>query len=274
MTRIAEGKSAARKRAKRLVMRSAARPRRKIIWAEIRRRAAARGLAPRELERFYHYLSTHLKVESPEYVEPLQKPDNHFPGLRAQPVYDSSEFAWTPRLVNNFETIRQEVLDFSTSLTLDAQPQGLTDQGRWSVLYFYKGGRRVEATTRACRRTSEVVDSIPGAGEAGQTYLSVLRDGTHIKPHFGPSNTKLRCHLGIVVPEGPRIRIGEESYEWREGQCLVFDDSFEHEVWNNSGSQRVVLIIDFWHPDLTSAERWAINQARSIRFGLRDILHR
>ncbi len=273
MTRVAEGKPAARRRAKRLLVRSAARPRRKIIWTELKRRAAARGFAPQELERFYHYLSTHLKLEEPEYVEPLQKPPNHFPGLRAQPVYDPSEFAWIPRLVDDFENIRQEVLDFSATLTLDAQPQGLTDQGRWSVLYFYAGGRRVEATTRACRRTSEIVDSIPGAGEAGQTYLSVLRGGTHIKRHFGPTNTRLRCHLGIVVPEGPRIRIGEESYEWREGQCFIFDDSFDHEVWNESGSERVVLIIDSWHPDLTPAERWAINQARSIRYGLRDILH-
>lgn len=164
MTRVAEGKPAARRRAKRLLVRSAARPRRKIIWTELKRRAAARGFAPQELERFYHYLSTHLKLEEPEYVEPLQKPPNHFPGLRAQPVYDPSEFAWIPRLVDDFENIRQEVLDFSATLTLDAQPQGLTDQGRWSVLYFYAGGRRVEATTRACRRTSEIADSIPGAG--------------------------------------------------------------------------------------------------------------
>lgn len=272
MARVAEVKSAARRRAKRLVVRSAARPRRKIIWTQLRRRAAAQGFAPHDLERFYHYLSIHFKLEAPEYVEPLQKPTNYFPGLRAQPVYDASEFAWVPRLVNDFETIRQELLDFSTRLTLDAHPQGLTDRGRWSVLYFYAGGHRVEATARACRQTSEIVDSIPGAAEAGQTYLSVLGGGTHIKRHHGPINTRLRCHLGIVVPDDARIRIGEEKYEWREGQCLIFDDSFEHEVWNDSG-ERVVLIIDFWHPDLTSAERWAITEARSMRFGLRDILH-
>jgi aspartyl/asparaginyl beta-hydroxylase (cupin superfamily) len=273
MTRVMLNQSAVRTRAKRIIVRSAARPRREVLWAELRRRAAAHGVAPHDLERFRHYLSTHLKLEEPEYTQPLQKPDNYFPGLRSQPVYDKSEFTWVPRLVSDFETIRQEVLDFSTSLTLDAQPQGLTDQGRWSVLYFYAGGRRVEATTRACPRTSGVIDSIPGAGKAGQTYLSVLRGGTHIKRHFGPTNTRLRCHLGIVVPDGARIRVGEEAYEWREGQCLIFDDSFDHEVWNDSANERVVLIIDFWHPDLTSAERWAINQARGIRFGLRDILH-
>ncbi len=262
-----------RARAKRRLVRSAARPRRKLLQAELRRRAAAHGFAPQDLERFDHYLSSHLKLEAPEYVEPWQKPRNYLPGLRAQPVYDSSEFAWVPGLLNNFETIRQELLDYSAKLTLDAQPQGLTDKGRWSVLYFYAGGRRIEATRRACPRTSEIVDSIPGAGEAGQTYLSVLRGGTHIKRHFGPINTRLRCHLGIAVPEAARIRIGEEKYEWREGQCLIFDDSFEHEVWNDSDAERVVLLIDLWHPELTAAERWAINEARNMRFGLHDVLH-
>lgn len=272
MARVAEVKSEARIRAKRLLSRSAARPRRKIVWTELSRRAAAQGFAPQDLERFYHYLSTHLKLEAPEYVEPMQKPDNYFPGLKAQPVYDSSEFPWVPRLVNDFETIRQELLDFSARLSLDEQEQDITDRGKWSVLYFHKGGRRVDETTRACRQTSEIVDVIPGTGEAGQTLLSVLRGGTHIQRHYAPTNVRLRCHLGIVVPDGARIRIGEEKYEWQEGQCLIFDDSFDHEVWNDSGSERVVLIIDFWHPDLTSAERWAINEARSMRYGIRDIL--
>jgi hypothetical protein len=273
MVRVGARNSPARRRAKRLLVRSAARPRRTYIWTELKRRAVARGFAPQDLERVHHYMSTHLKLEEPEYVTQLQKPDNHLPGLRAQPVYDSSEFAWTSRLVNDFETIRREVLEFSANLTLDAQSQGLTDRGRWSVLYFHKGGRRVEATTRACSRTSEIVDSAPGAGEAGQAYLSVLDSGTHIERHFGPTNIRLRCHLGVIVPDGARIRVGEEMCEWREGHCLVFDDSFEHEVWNDSGSERVVLIVDFWHPELTPAERWAITEARSIRFGLRDMLH-
>jgi hypothetical protein len=272
VAQVAEVKSEARTRARRLLARSGARPRRKIISTELNRRAAAQGFAPQDLERFHHYFSTYLNLEAPEYVEPMQKPDNYFPGLKAQPVYDPSEFPWVPRLVNHFETIRQELLDFSTRLTLDAQEQDLTDRGKWGVLYFYKGGRRVEATTRACRQTAEAIDSIPGTGEAGQTLLSVLRGGTHIQHHCAPTNVRLRCHLGIVVPDGARIRIGEKKYEWREGQCLIFDDSFDHEVWNDSDSERVVLIIDFWHPDLTSAERWAISQARSMRYGLRDIL--
>lgn len=257
--------------AKRILVRLAARPRRRLIWTQLLRRAAAQGFARRDLDRFYHYLSTHLNLEQPQFVSSLQQPSNYFPGLTAQPVHAASEFSWISSFIRDFETVRDELLDFSKKMTLDAQPQGLTDRGRWSVLYFYAGGRQVEETNRACPRTSELLRSVPGAGEAGLSYLSVLRGGTHIQRHFGSTNTKLRCHLGLIVPEGPRIRVGEEMLQWREGDCIVFDDSFDHEVWHDGDSERVVLIMDFWHPELTAAERWAINEARTLRFGLRDV---
>jgi aspartate beta-hydroxylase len=237
----------------------------------LERRAADEGIRPEELARFYRYLSIHLRLEQPEYTEPLQRPVNYFPGLSARPVHAASDFPWMSNFTDNFEEVRGELLDYSNKLTLEVQPQGLTDQGRWSVLYFYSRGRPVEETMRACPRTSKLLDVIPGAGEAGHIYLSVLRGGTHIKRHFGPINTRLRCHLPFIVPEGARIRVGEEMHEWREGEFLVFDDSFDHEVWNDSDQERIVLIMDFWHPDLTRAERWAITEARSLRYGLRDL---
>lgn len=263
-------KSAAR-RARRVLVRSAARPRRALIWTVIRRRAAAQGFSLQDLTRFYHYLSIHCKLEQPVYKEPLQKPVNYFPGLKAQPIHDAADFPWMSNFTKNFEKIRNELLEYSNKLTLEAQPQGLTDQGRWTVLYFYSAGRPVEETMRACPRTAEFLNSMPGAGAAGHSYLSVLRGGTHIKRHFGPINTRLRCHLPFVVPEGARIRVGEEMHEWREGDFLVFDDSFDHEVWNDSDQERIVLIMDFWHPELTPAETWAINEARSLPYGLRDL---
>jgi aspartyl/asparaginyl beta-hydroxylase (cupin superfamily) len=258
---------------KRLVVRAGARPRRAVVWAQLRRRAAAQGFGSRDLERFYHYLSHHLKLEKPDYVDPLQQPPNYFPDLRSQPIYSPSEFAWTREIFDNFNIIKNELLEFSETSNLEAQPQGLTDRGRWNVLYFYAGGRRVDATTTACPLTAGIIDLMPGAGRAGQAYLSVLRGDTHITRHFGPTNTRLRCHVGLVVPDGARIRIGEETYRWEEGKCLIFDDSFDHEVWNEASSERVVLIVDFWHPDVTPAETWAITEARGLRFGLRDILH-
>ena len=103
-----------------------------------------------------------------------------------------------------------------------------------------------------CPQTAAVVAAQPGFNMmlCGAHFFSRLRPGTHIGAHCGPSNLRLRCHLGLVVPEGCRIRVGREVRSWTAGECLVFDDSFEHEVWHDGADDRVVLICDLWHPDV------------------------
>ena len=104
--------------------------------------------------------------------------------------------------------------------------------------------------------------------------------GTHIKPHCGPVNAWLRCHLGVVVPPGCGIRVGSGKRFWEEGRCLIFDDSFEHEAWNPTGDARTVLVLDFWHPELTAAEAWAMWQIirmsgskERVRAALKSLVH-
>ena len=83
-----------------------------------------------------------------------------------------------------------------------------------------------------------------------------MQPGVHVWPHCGPTNCRLRAHLGLVVPTvGPLIRVGDDVRTWKEGEFIVFDDSFEHEVWHNGSSLRLVLIVDMWHPDLTAEEK-------------------
>ncbi len=99
----------------------------------------------------------------------------------------------------------------------------------------------------------------------GSMELSVLGAGGHISSHCGPVNYRLRLHLGLVVPEGSGIRVGEEQRTWQVGKVLLIDDSFEHEVpmraprshqvWNNATTPRAVLLVDVWHPKLSEAER-------------------
>jgi aspartate beta-hydroxylase len=90
---------------------------------------------------------------------------------------------------------------------------------------------------------------------AGLIYVSRMRAGTHIAAHRGPTNLRLRCHLGIAVPRGDcAIRVSDETRRWTEGRCLVFDDYFEHEAWNHTSEDRIVLIVDLWHPGLSEAE--------------------
>ena len=88
-----------------------------------------------------------------------------------------------------------------------------------------------------------------------QIKFSVMHPGTHVWPHCGPTNCRLRAHLGLIVPSEPRIRVATVTKTWKEGKFIVFDDSFEHEVWHMGSSLRLILIVDFWHPEVTPQER-------------------
>ena len=94
------------------------------------------------------------------------------------------------------------------------------------------------------------------------TFFSTMAPKTSIKPHFGACNLKLRCHFPLSVPEESYLRVAGEARPWEEGKMIVFDDSYEHEAANlNSTKERVILLIDIWHPDLTKAE---IEQVKSM----------
>jgi len=88
-----------------------------------------------------------------------------------------------------------------------------------------------------------------------QIKFSVMQPGVHVWPHSGPTNCRLRAHLGLVTPDGPRIRVANEIRSWKQGEFIVFDDSFEHEVWHDGDQVRLVLIVDMWHPELTAQEK-------------------
>ena len=116
---------------------------------------------------------------------------------------------------------------------------------------------RADVAAQACPATSKILEDFSQAHTAlhGSAYFSLLAPRTHIKRHCGPTNARLRLHLGLVVPDGCSIRVGDEVRTWVEGRCLLFDDSFEHEVWNDADEERLVLIVDVWHPDLKTDDQ-------------------
>ena len=129
-------------------------------------------------------------------------------------------------------------------------------RGDWDVAFFYERGRRHEETCLACPVTTRGLEAYPTVRTlAGLIYASRMRGATHIAPHRGPTNLRLRCHLGLQVPDGDcAIRVGGETRRWEEGKCLVFDDFYEHEAWNHTEGDRIVLIVDLWHPGLSAVE--------------------
>ncbi|KAI9996043.1 hypothetical protein PInf_013221 [Phytophthora infestans] len=194
------------------------------------------------------------------------------PLLRAIPVWDCSEFPWVQTLERNFTVIKEELLSLKNSATSAFQPyrapswasdidakDGLGsaghDAGDWNVLYLFLHNVDFQANRQLCPKTAAIIESIDGHYD--HAFFSALAPRTHVKKHHGPANKKLRCHLPLVVPEGKcRLRAGDEVVDVQEGKCFIFDDSFEHEAWNDDGSRsRIVLIIDVWHPDLSAQER-------------------
>ena len=240
------------------------------LWTVIRGLGRARGYSSAHLRRVEQHLRASMALEPAAYTHPLQTPKHYFAGLTAKPWHDAADFPWTKDLEAAHPTIKRELQLARASLV--PQPQGLADRGDWNILYFYYAGAKVATTCARYPNTARVIDSIPALTSTGLVYFSHLAPASHIKPHCGPINTRLRCHLGVDVPAGCRIRVGSETREWTEGKCLIFDDSFEHEVWHSGDTPSTVLILDVWHPDLTEAEVWAMGvimkmSTRARRFG-------
>ncbi|CAM9615503.1 unnamed protein product [Chrysoparadoxa australica] len=131
------------------------------------------------------------------------------------------------------------------------------DCGNWNVFYLDLHGMNFDANRERCPRTCEFLASLPRG--YCHAFFSALAPHTHVVKHHGPTNKKLRIHLPLIaVPPGlSRLRVGDEVRVIEEGKLLVFDDSFEHEAWNDGETARITLIIDIWHPDLSHREvRW------------------
>jgi aspartate beta-hydroxylase len=178
-----------------------------------------------------------------------------YPGLDSRPWYDPANFPVARFLRARYPEIRDEILALDSGrFQPESEPIGRS--GEWDVAFFYERGRRHDAMCDACPVTTAAFDGHDVMRTlAGLIYVSRMRAGTHIAAHRGPTNLRVRCHLGITVPPGDcAIRVRDETRRWAEGDCLVFDDHFEHEAWNHTKRDRVVLIVDVWHPGLSAAE--------------------
>jgi beta-hydroxylase len=170
-------------------------------------------------------------------------------------VFDAREFAWTRELEASFPAIRAELERLLARREpvpafheISPEQRAITDDDRWKTYVLHAYGARANRNCRECPETAAAAERIPGMQTA---LFSILAPGKRIPPHRGPYKGLLRCHLGLVVP-GPsgaaHMRVASTDVAWEEGRALVFDDTFEHEVWNGSDGQRIVLFIDFLRP--------------------------
>ena len=203
----------------------------------------------------------------------LQEPTNfYFPGLPQKPWYDPAEFEWVAAFEAAVPEMRAEVLTVLegneglepyVQADQDRASRGhsLMNDRRWSAFHLYKQGERVEENASRCPRIMQLLDlpPIPRIDKRSPMALvSILQPGTHIPPHNGMLNTRLICHIPLVVPGGCRLRVGAHVRDVIEGKSMIFDDSFEHEAWNDGTSARAVLLFEIWRPELSEDERVAL----------------
>lgn len=203
-----------------------------------------------------------------------QRPTSYFfPGLPQKNFYERSEFDWAASVEAASDAIREElgaIADnealFRPYLTSDPErPQrnlhGLLDNPAWSTLYLTENGNPVAPLASRAPATMAALASVPlcqVAGRAPSILFSRLGPGARIPPHTGMLNARLICHLPLVIPPACAFRVGEEVRAWEPGKLLIFDDSVEHEAWNDSEAARTVLIFDVWRPELEERDQAAI----------------
>ncbi|KAK7489617.1 hypothetical protein BaRGS_00019012, partial [Batillaria attramentaria] len=182
---------------------------------------------------------------------------------------------WTPEqtgyqehlelLEKHWRAIRDEgltELHSHTSLFTVSQETHLvkTGLGNWKQLVLYDKDRRPDVCARV-PKTCQIIERIRPARTctAGQVKFSVMYPGTEVWAHSGPSNYRLRAHLGLVVDKGAKLQVVNETRTWTEGKIFVFDDSFQHAVWHYGKSLRLILIVDFWHPEMSESMKGSLH---------------
>ena len=185
--------------------------------------------------------------------EPWQRPTFYYPKLAAKAFYDPAEFPWTKRLKEAFsDIVRETTACLKLGRGFEPVFPKYADGGRWATLWFSLYGQRYADNCALFPLTMNALEAVPAP--AGWAALSALEPGSHVRPHCGVTNAKLRLHYAICAERGSRLRVGSRFYEWSSGEMMIFDDSYEHEVWVSGTHPRIVMIVDFYHPDLSPDE--------------------
>lgn len=169
--------------------------------------------------------------------------------------FNAAEFDWIQPLEANWKTIRAELdevmkghAELPNFQDISEDQKRISQDDRWKTFFLYGYGYQEPQNCARCPQTTRLIEAVPGMKTA---FFSILSAGKHIPAHRGPYKGVMRYHLGLIVPEPRqqcRIRVGTEFALWEEGKSLLFDDTYEHEVWNDTEGTRVVLFLDVERP--------------------------
>ena len=204
----------------------------------------------------------------------------YFPEIPAVEFFERSAFPWLEALEAATDEIRSELMSVLISDREGLEPyvsyppgtplnqwQELNKSRRWSAYFLCNQSVPQPAHLARCPRTAAALRAVPQcdvAARAPTAYFSILEPHTRIPPHTGVTNTRVIVHLPLIVPPGCGFRVGSDTREWVPGHAWVFDDTIEHEAWNDSDTPRAILILDVWNPFLSAAERDLMRAASEV----------
>ena len=226
------------------------------------------GLDERHRDRLNRFAANTARRTRHFHQEPT---DFHFPGLPEIEFHDPSQFPGVREIEAATDEIRGEYEALVKLRTAELVPYSqypehvplgqwkeLNNSLDWTAIHLLQNGRAVDANAEHCPRTLELLSDLPQPqikGASPNAMFSLLAPKTHIPPHTGVANVRLVAHLPLIVPAGCGFRCGGTTCEWRVGEVFVFDDTIEHEAWNDSDELRVVLIFDLWATALDAIDR-------------------
>ena len=201
----------------------------------------------------------------------------YYPFLPMDEFFDDCHFPWFDRVAAATAEVRAELeallVDPGEALRPYVRMGEGIAQNKWTALdnkldwgacFLWEYGEPNRAVLDRCPATAALLGSIPDIqdidGRSPSAFFSMLRPKTVIPAHTGVTNTRAIVHLPLIVPEGCAFRVGNEVRPWVEGKPFAFDDTIEHEAWNNSDELRAVLIFDVWNPHLSINEREMIRR--------------
>jgi len=195
----------------------------------------------------------------------------HVPFLPADEFFERRHFPWmaeiearTDAIRAEFEALVSESLEgFVPYVAMESGiPQnkwsGLDHSLDWASFFLWRFGERIDEACARCPETAKALEALPLADmpkRAPTAFFSVLKPGVRLPAHTGVSNARAIVHLPLIIPPGCALRVGGETREWRIGEAFAFDDTIEHEAWNESDQLRAVLIFDVWNPHISEEER-------------------
>ncbi|QCO00024.1 aspartyl/asparaginyl beta-hydroxylase domain-containing protein (plasmid) [Azospirillum argentinense] len=198
-----------------------------------------------------------------------------YPGLASQPIHDPEAFPFTRRLAERFDVIKAEVTALYTQSRNAMAPYPFAENEGWRSIPLFKGGTSVPRYTDQVPTLAAIIrNEIPGA-VIRDAVISCLVPNGHIEPHFDNVIPMLTLHLPIIIPPGGMsgIRVGNEIAIYQEGAPIIIDTTYEHEAWNYGDHDRVIVLLDFWHPGVSPPlmaffeEAYAIQMKRHLPAG-------